>query len=200
MNGRRDGPYHFDRYRSAESGEAVGSRARSCARRAAGGVGGGPGATANPLGPAGEARHQESRDRTEPRQVRRHPDGRAAFRARSRMAQSATHSYAVTQQHYDYLVHDALIKPMPQGEMTYSLAEHAEMAADFKKAAFRLRPGLKFHDGTPLTAADVKWTYENFKGANFKQYQEKIDRIEVADDRTVIFHFKEPFVDFIDMY
>jgi ABC-type transport system substrate-binding protein len=65
MNGRRDGTYHFDRYRSAESGEAVGLRARSRARRAAGGVGGGPGTTANPLGPAGEARHQESRDRTE---------------------------------------------------------------------------------------------------------------------------------------
>jgi peptide/nickel transport system substrate-binding protein len=111
-----------------------------------------------------------------------------------------THSYAVTQQHYDYLVHDALIKPMPQGEATYSLAEHAEMAADFKAAAFRLRPGLKFHDGTPLTAADVKWTYENFKGANFSQYQKKIDRIETVDDRTIIFHFKEPFVDFMDMY
>ena len=47
---------------------------------------------------------------------------------------------------------------MPQGELTYSLAEHAEVAADFTKAAFRLRPGLKFHDGHPLTTADVKWT------------------------------------------
>ena len=63
-------------------------------------------------------------------------------------------------------MHDALFKPMPQGEATYSLAEHAELAADYKQAAFRLRAGLKFHDGTPLTTADVKWTYENFKGAN----------------------------------
>ena len=52
------------------------------------------------------------------------------------------HSYAITQQHYDYLVHDAMIKPMPQGEVTYSLAEHAEMTADFRTAAFRLRQGL----------------------------------------------------------
>src|SRR5919109_235263 len=50
------------------------------------------------------------------------------------------HIAALTQQHYDYLVHDAMIKPMPQGELTYSLAEHAEVAADFTKAAFRLRP------------------------------------------------------------
>ena len=110
------------------------------------------------------------------------------------------HSYAVTQQHYDYLLHDALIKPMPQGEMTYSLAEHAEMAADFKAAAFRLRPGLKFQDGTPLTTADVRWTYENFKGANAKLFHDKLDRFQIVDDRTIIFHFKEPFIDFMDMY
>jgi ABC-type transport system substrate-binding protein len=68
------------------------------------------------------------------------------------------HQAAATQQTYDYLVHDALIKPMPQGLNTYSLAEHAEMTADFTKAAFRLRPGLKFHDSHPLTTADVQWT------------------------------------------
>src|SRR5437867_8185754 len=56
--------------------------------------------------------------------------------------------------HFYYLVHDALIKPMPQGEFTFSLAEHAEMSANFTKAAFRLRPGLKFQDGHPLTTAD----------------------------------------------
>ena len=61
------------------------------------------------------------------------------------------HSYVITMQMYDYLVHDAMIKPMPQGEVTYSLAEHAELTADFRQAAFRLRPGLKFHDGQPLT-------------------------------------------------
>src|SRR5712691_2453608 len=74
------------------------------------------------------------------------------------------HITAVTMQMYDYFVHDALIKPMPYGFVTYSLAEHAELAADFRRAAFRLRPGRKFHDGHPLTTADVKWTYENFKG------------------------------------
>jgi peptide/nickel transport system substrate-binding protein len=110
------------------------------------------------------------------------------------------HSYAITQVKYDYLVHDALIKPMPQGEATYSLAEHAEMTADYNQVAFRLRPGLKFHDGTPLTTADVKWTYENFKGANAKIFQDKLDHIEIVDDRTIIFSFKEPFINFTDLY
>lgn len=102
--------------------------------------------------------------------------------------------------HFYYLIHDALIKPMPQGEFTYSLAEHAEMTADFTKAAFRLRPGLKFQDGHPLTTADVKWTYENYRGYNVKLFQDKLDRIDVVDDRTIVFHFKGPFVDFLDLY
>ena len=110
------------------------------------------------------------------------------------------HQASATQVVYDYLVHDAMVKPMPQGLYTYSLAEHAETTADFTKAAFRLRPGLKFHDGHPLTTKDVKWTYENYKGVNFKIFQDKLDRIELVDDRTIIFHFKEPFVEFIDLY
>jgi peptide/nickel transport system substrate-binding protein len=107
---------------------------------------------------------------------------------------------SLTQQHYSYLVHDALIKPMPQGVHTYSLAEQAEMTADFTKAVFRLRPGLKFHDGHPLTTTDVKWTYEHYKGVNFKLLHDKLEHIEIVDDRTIIFHFKEPFVDFLDLY
>lgn len=109
------------------------------------------------------------------------------------------HIYALTQGTYDYLVHDALIKPMPQGQFTYSLAEHAEMTADFRKAAFRLRSGLKFQDGHLLTTEDVKWTYENYRGVNFKLFHDKLQRIEIVDDRTIIFHFKEPFVEFLDL-
>jgi peptide/nickel transport system substrate-binding protein len=111
-----------------------------------------------------------------------------------------THSYVLTQVKYDYLVHDALIKSMPHGVLTYSLAEHAEMSADYKQAAFRLRQGLKFQDGTPLTTADVKWTYENFKGAYAKLFHDKLASIKIVDDRTIIFNFKQPFLDFMALY
>jgi peptide/nickel transport system substrate-binding protein len=110
------------------------------------------------------------------------------------------HITAATQLVYDYLVHDALIKPMPQGVHTYGLAEHAEMTADFTKAAFRLRPDLKFHDGRPLTTAEVKWTYEHYRGVNFKIFHDKLERIEIVDDRIIVFHFKEPFIEFLDLY
>jgi len=85
---------------------------------------------------------------------------------------------------------------MPQGELTYSLAEHAEVAADFTQAAFRLRPGLTFHDGHPLTTTDVKWTYENYKGVHARRFHDKLERIELVDDPHLIFHFKEPLLTF----
>ena len=116
------------------------------------------------------------------------------------------HIVALTQQHYDYLVHDALIKTMSQGLFTYSLAEHAEATADFRKVAFRLRPGLTFQDGHPLTTADVAWTYQNYRGVSAKVFKDKLDSrradggIELVDDRTIIFHFKEPFLGFLDLY
>jgi peptide/nickel transport system substrate-binding protein len=110
------------------------------------------------------------------------------------------HQLTGVQQEFDYFVQDAMFKPMPQGDATYGLAEHAEMSADYKKAAFRLRPGLKFQDGTPLTSADVKWTYENFRGFRAQLFHDKLDHVEIVDDRTIIFHFKEPFIDFMDLY
>ncbi len=116
------------------------------------------------------------------------------------------HIVARTQQNYDYIVHDALVKAMPQGQLTYSLAEHAEATADFTQVAFRLRQGLTFHDGQPLTTADVAWSYQNYRGVNAKLLKDKLDSrrrdagIELVDDRTIIFHFKEPFLDFIALY
>src|SRR5262245_54627864 len=74
------------------------------------------------------------------------------------------------------LVHDALIKPTGQGYYTYSLAEHLEMPADYTSAKFRLRAGLTFHDGTPLTAADVKWNYENYRGFHAALLHDKLDK------------------------
>jgi peptide/nickel transport system substrate-binding protein len=97
-------------------------------------------------------------------------------------------------------VFDPLIGAMPEGTFTYMLAEHFEMNDDFTQATVRLRENIFFHNGQPVTAEDVKFTYENYSGANADIYQKKTDRVEVVDDRTVTFHFKEPFVDFLLLY
>jgi peptide/nickel transport system substrate-binding protein len=104
------------------------------------------------------------------------------------------------QQEFSYMIHDAMVKPMHESYFTYSLAEHAEMTADFTKAAFRLRQGLKFHDDHPLTTTDVAWTYEKYRGIHAQTLRDKTDRLEIVDDRTIIFHFKAPFPEFLDLY
>ena len=98
------------------------------------------------------------------------------------------------------LVHDAMIRPMPQGTFTLSLAEHFEMTDDFMTATFRLREGIKFHNGDPVTTEDVKFTFENYKGSNADRLHDMTDRLELIDDRTIVFHFKKPFIDFLLTY
>jgi ABC-type transport system substrate-binding protein len=94
-------------------------------------------------------------------------------------------------------LHDGLIKNFRDVRYDYpALAEHFEFAEDAKSAEFRLRAGTKFHDGTPVTPADVKWTYEHYRGAWGEVLRANSQGVELVDDRTVLFHFKEPFLDF----
>jgi len=106
----------------------------------------------------------------------------------------------VTPYNFGYALHDAMIKHMPGKEFSPSLAESYEIAPDYKSATFKLRPGIKFHDGAPVTPEDVKFTYENYRGASASILKGKIDRIDTPDDRTVRFVFKDPFVDFLMIY
>jgi peptide/nickel transport system substrate-binding protein len=106
----------------------------------------------------------------------------------------------ITPYNFQMAMHDALVKHMPGQTFAPSLAESYEVAPDFKSATFKLRPNIKFHDGSPVTPDDVKFTYMNYRGANAKILQDKLDRIDAPDDRTVKFYFKEPFVDFIMIY
>jgi peptide/nickel transport system substrate-binding protein len=106
----------------------------------------------------------------------------------------------VTPYNFSYTLHDALVKPMPGKDFVPSLAESYDVAPDFKSATFKLRQGIKFHDGTPVTTEDVKFTYEQYRGASAGALKSKLERIESPDDRTIRFTFKEPFVDFLTIY
>src|SRR5438876_2936234 len=57
-----------------------------------------------------------------------------------------------------YMLHDALVKPMPAGISTPSLAESWSVSKDGLTYDFVLRKGAKFHNGDPVTAEDVKFT------------------------------------------
>ncbi|GIX49116.1 MAG: hypothetical protein KatS3mg131_3327 [Candidatus Tectimicrobiota bacterium] len=102
----------------------------------------------------------------------------------------------LTPTNFQYAVHDALIKNYHGQIAQPALAERWEMAPDFRSATFWLRPGIKFHNGDPVTPEDVKFTYENYRGAQADVFKAKTERVEIVDDRTVRFHFKAPFLDF----
>ena len=94
-------------------------------------------------------------------------------------------------------LHDGLIKNFRDVRYDHpALAEGYEFAEDAKSATFRLRPGIRFHDGTPVTPADVKWSYEHYRGAWGGVLRDRTQGIELLDDRTVRFHFNAPFLDF----
>ena len=94
-------------------------------------------------------------------------------------------------------LHDGLIKNFRDERYDHlALAEKYEFAEDAKSATFWLRKGIKFHDGTPITPADVKWSYEHYRGSWGQVLKANTDGVELVDDHTVRFHFKAPFLDF----
>jgi peptide/nickel transport system substrate-binding protein len=94
-------------------------------------------------------------------------------------------------------LHDGLIKNFRDDLYDHpALADRYEFAEDAKSATFFLRPGTKFHDGTAVTPADVKWSYEHYRGAWGEVLKANTVSLEIIDDHTVRFHFKQPFLDF----
>jgi peptide/nickel transport system substrate-binding protein len=97
-----------------------------------------------------------------------------------------------------WAMHDALVKTMPGKAMAPSLAESWTVSADQTVYDFKLRPGLKFHNGDPFTADDVKFSFERAKG--YKILRDKVREVEVAAPTRVRIHLKEPWPDFMAFY
>ena len=66
---------------------------------------------------------------------------------------------------------------------------------------FHLRQGVKFHDGTDLTASDVKYTYESVIDPTFsspsRAFYLTVDKVDATDKNTVTFTLKSPFAPFL---
>src|SRR6202022_2796648 len=99
-----------------------------------------------------------------------------------------------------YAIHDALVRPYPGYKMGPSLAESWEESEDGLVYEFKLRPGLKFHNGDPLTTEDVKFSFERYKGTAAKALHDRVVQIEIVDPRVVRFHLKAPWPDFMTFY
>ncbi|HTZ82523.1 MAG TPA: ABC transporter substrate-binding protein [Candidatus Acidoferrales bacterium] len=94
----------------------------------------------------------------------------------------------------DNLIFDDLLSRGDDLNVATGLAEKWEIPNPLTYV-FHLHHGVKFHDGRPLTARDVKWTFDSLlqgkirstKAANYKF----VDHIDAPDDYTVVFHMKQ---------
>jgi peptide/nickel transport system substrate-binding protein len=99
-----------------------------------------------------------------------------------------------------YALHDAMVKPMPGEPLAPCLAESVTASEDGLSYDFVLRQGAKFHNGDPVTAEDVKYSFERYRGASHDVMKNRVAAIETPDPRHVSFKLKEPWPDFLTFY
>jgi peptide/nickel transport system substrate-binding protein len=99
-----------------------------------------------------------------------------------------------------YALHDALAKPLPGNNMAPCLAESWTESPDGLVYEFTLRAGLTFHNGTPFTAADVKFSFERYKGASARLMKDRVKAIEIIEPHRIRFVLHEPWPDFLTFY
>ena len=93
----------------------------------------------------------------------------------------------------DFLVdHDASLSIVPR------LAASWDWSQDGRTLTFHLRPGVRFHDGTPLTSADVLYTYERLIDPKSKAVGRldgflPVERVTTPDPATVVVTYREPY-------
>src|SRR5216110_427925 len=99
-----------------------------------------------------------------------------------------------------YALHDALVKPMPGLAMGASLAESWSASEDALIYDFVLHDGIKFHNGEPVTAEDVKFSFERYRGTSHDLMKARVASVEALNRRHVRFTLKEPWPDFMVFY
>ena len=97
----------------------------------------------------------------------------------------------------DLIFESLLTGSMDETASAYGLlAEDVQVAEDRLSATFRLRPEARFHNGEPVEAADVKYSYETLIGPyaspSYATLLQEVAGVDVLDKRTVRFRFKQP--------
>jgi peptide/nickel transport system substrate-binding protein len=95
-------------------------------------------------------------------------------------------------------IFNKLVKFAPDWSLVPDLATTWDISADGLTYTFHLRPNVKFHDGTPLTSDDVKFSMDYFttKGAMASSFT-SVKSIEAPDANTVVVQLSEPNAPFL---
>jgi ABC-type transport system substrate-binding protein len=101
------------------------------------------------------------------------------------------------------LVYESLLDFDKHGKLVPSLAESWSISPDGKNYQFKLRKGVKFHDGKDLSAEDVKWSVEYAmdpnNGSTGLSMLKSVERVNVKDKLTAEFVLKNPHAGFLSM-
>ena len=98
-------------------------------------------------------------------------------------------------------IFEGLVKADPEGNFVPALAESYEISDDAKTFTFHLRNGVKFHNGSVMTAEDVIFTLDKCRGAEsgvplLSAYGE-IESVTAPDDKTVVVTLKAPNIEYL---
>jgi peptide/nickel transport system substrate-binding protein len=99
-----------------------------------------------------------------------------------------------------YALHDAMVKAMPGQSQAPCLAESWSASEDGLTYDFVIRKGVKFHNNEPVTAEDVKFSFERYHGVTHELMKENVAAIETLDPVHVRFKLKKPWPDFLTFY
>ena len=99
-----------------------------------------------------------------------------------------------------YALHDALCKPLPGNPRTPALAESWTESPDGLVYEFTLREGVTFHNGDPVTAEDVKFSFWRYKGVSAKQLHEQVQAVEILNTHRLRFVLRAPWPDCLTGY
>jgi peptide/nickel transport system substrate-binding protein len=111
----------------------------------------------------------------------------------------ATNTNGAANQPYMDTIYGQLFKLVEGGEVVGELAESGTLSSDGKTFTVKLRPGVKFTDGSPLDAATVKWNFDRSLASpctcNPKSSWPKLEdpAVTTSGDDTVEIHFTAPF-------
>lgn len=99
-------------------------------------------------------------------------------------------------------IYEGLVKPDEEGNLNDAVAESHSISEDGKVYTFKFRNGVKFHDGTTVTAEDVKYSIERCAGINgdgtpLVEAFSNVDKVEIPDESTIDIYLKEADTEFL---